>query len=146
MSADASNRRWTAYSGEKEQRVRMDFTYGPQAGDGMRIIEHLLAGGEIVAAQLPAASNWSPERKLAASVLAEALIEVRDHASIAQHRRRVSDALRWIYTDDRTWPYSFLRLCDEFGLTPGWVRRVVRRWERGDAHRRPSSARYRHAA
>jgi hypothetical protein len=124
----------------------MDFTHTRQGGDDLQIVEHLLAGGEIVAAQLPTASNWSPERKLAATVLADALAEVRDHSGIAQHRRQVADALRWIYSNNRTWPYSFLRLCDEFGLTAGWVRQVVRRWERAASPKRPTTPRYRHAA
>ena len=46
---------------------------------GLAVIDHLMAGGEMVPAQLPSATNWSAEKKLAAAVLASALVEVRDH-------------------------------------------------------------------
>ncbi len=123
----------------------MDLTYTTQRGEGLEIIEHLLAGGEMVAAQLPTASMWSPERKLAASVLVGALIDVRDHAPSEQSRQRMADALRWIYSDNRTWPFSFLRLCEQFSLNPGWVRRIVRGWGEAVPRKKPTS-RFRHAA
>jgi len=123
----------------------MDLTYATQGGEGLQIIDHLLAGGEMVAAQLPTASMWSPERKLAASVLVNALIEVRDHATSEPSRQRKADALRWIYSDNRTWPFSFLRLCEQFSLNPGWVRRIVRGWQEA-MPRKKLATRFRHAA
>ena len=124
----------------------MDLTYATREGDGLGIIEHLLAGGEMVAAQLPTASPWSPEHKLAASVLATALTEARGHAGSVPARQRAAEALRWIYADDRTWPFSFLCLCEHFNLNPGWVRRVVRGWQETDPRKKHTSPRFRHAA
>jgi len=103
----------------------------PQFGsDGLDlgIIDHLLAGGEMLAAQLPRRSNWSPERKLAGAVLAQALIEIRDRHGDPKYQRRVAESRAWIASDDTTWPYSFVPLCELFGLEPEYVRTVVRRW------------------
>ena len=97
-------------------------------GRDIGIIGHLLAGGEMVAAQLPSPSNWSPEKKLAAAVLAGALLEVRDRHADVHYRRRVAEDLTWIASNDTAWPYSFVPLCELFGLEPEYVRDVVKRW------------------
>ena len=97
-------------------------------GRDMEIIGHLLAGGEMVPAQLPSYSNWSPEKQLAAAVLAAALVEVRDRHADVHYRRRVTDDLTWIESNDTEWPYSFVPLCELFGLEPEYVRDVVKRW------------------
>ena len=96
-------------------------------GDGA-VINHLMATGEIVAAQLPVASSWSPEKRLAAAVLTSALISLRDHRHDAHHREEVEEDLAWLASDDGRSPYSFACLCDVFGLESSWVRGVVERW------------------
>ncbi len=97
-------------------------------GLGHEFIDHLLASGAMVPAQLPSPSNWSPERKLAGAVLVSALMEVRDRHSDPAYRRAVSEDLDWISSDDTGWPYSFVPLCHVFGLEPEYVRDVVNRW------------------
>jgi hypothetical protein len=114
---------------------------------GLAVIDDLMAGGEMLPAQLPAATQWTPERKLAAAVLASALVEVRDHHGSPGHRRRVEETLQWIAADETDWPFSFVRLCELFGLEVEWVRGVVANWVRvpiGD--RKPISFLYRQAA
>lgn len=95
---------------------------------GLSVIDDLMAGGEMLPAQLPAATHWTPEKKLAAAVLASALVEIRDHHGSPGHRRRVAEALEWVALDDGEWPMSFVRLCGLFGLEVEWVRGVVARW------------------
>ena len=99
-------------------------------GDGLKVIEHFLAGGELLSSQLPSASSWSPEKKLAAAIFS---------AGLAARDRR------WIYSDNAHWPFSFLRLCELFNLEPSWVRQVVRSWENGSV-RKGTRKRFRHAA
>lgn len=94
-----------------------------------RLIEHFQAGGEMVPAQLPSRSDWSPEKKLAAAVIAAALVHVRDYHSEPTHRRGVQKDLEWILSDDVAWPYSFIPLCHVLALEPDWVRRMVHRWK-----------------
>lgn len=114
---------------------------------GLSVIDDLMAGGELLPAQLPSASHWTPEKKLAAAVLASALVEIRDHHGSPAHRRRVAEALEWVALDDGEWPYSFVRLCNLFGLEPQWVRGVVDRWVRVPREERKAiSFLYRQAA
>ena len=114
---------------------------------GLSVIDNLMSGGELLPAQLPSATHWTPEKKLAAAVRASALVEIRDHHGNPAHRRRVAEALEWVALDDSEWPYSFLRLCGLFDLEPQWVRAVVERWVQVPAHERKSiSFLYRQAA
>ncbi len=98
-------------------------------GREIPVLDHLLASGEMLPSQLPSLSQWSPEKKLAAAVFGAALLEVRDHHGDAAYRRRVTEDLDWIFADEPYWPYSFIRLCDLFGLEPEYVRSIVRRWQ-----------------
>ncbi len=107
------------------------------ADEGLATVEHWMACGQLLAAQLPSASTWSPEKRLAAAVLSSALIEIRDHGANPRRRRQVAKTLAWIAADDSAWPYSFVRLCRVFGLQPDWVREIVSSWE--GAPREPTS-------
>lgn len=111
----------------------------------LSVLSHFFAGGEIVSAQLPSPSIWTAEKKLAAAVLAGALVEVRDYHDQPQYRRRVEQDLDWIMMDDAVWPFSFVRLCHLFGLEPEYVRKTVTHWLQQPAIRRQVSL-HRHAA
>jgi hypothetical protein len=116
-------------------------------GRNIPTLDHLLAGGEMLPAQLPSPSDWSAEKKLAAAVLGSALIEVRDHWGDPPYRRRLAQDLEWIGSDEAEWPFSFVRLCQLFDLEPDYVRQMVKRWLAGPAggvHRQVSV--HRHAA
>jgi len=114
-------------------------------GDGA-VIDHLMATGEILASQLPIATTWSPEKRLAAAVLASALISIRDRRCDLAHKEDFDEELAWVASDDVSAPFAFLRLCDVFGLEPLWVRQVVRRWGVGERGRRRTFSMHRHAA
>jgi hypothetical protein len=105
-----------------------DGSRGGFASAGLAVIARLMAGGEILPTQMPAATHLTPEKRLAAAVLASALIEVRDHHGVPGHDRRVTEALEWIALDEAAWAFSFVRLCDLFSLEPEWVRGVVAQW------------------
>jgi len=118
----------------------------PQFESEASIVGHLLASGEILPSQLASPSAWSPEKKLAGAVLAHTLIEIRDHYRDAHYRRRVTQDLEWVGSDDAQWPYSFIRLCELFGLEVEYVRSIVAKWTQGECSvQRPWSA-HRHAA
>jgi len=96
--------------------------------DAVAIIERLLLGGELLPEQQPRPSHWLPEKELAAAVLTDALIEVRDFLNHPLHKRKVAEDLEWIFSDDVERPFSFVRLCEVFGLEPGFVRKIVLTW------------------
>jgi hypothetical protein len=115
--------------------------------DGLGTLEHLLCGGEMLSTQLPSASDWSAEKRLAGAVLMAALVEIRDRHGDPAYRRRVSQDLEWIDSDDVEWPFSFVRLCELFALDPTWVREVVARWcQTAPARVKCQSTKYCHAA
>ena len=99
-------------------------------------IQHLMAAGEMLPSQVRTQSSWSPEKRLAGAVLASALVCVRDRHGDARHAEVVEEDLAWIYSEDAREPFSFLRLCDLFGLEPAWVRESVERWCRTAPERR----------
>ncbi|HSQ01490.1 MAG TPA: hypothetical protein VL049_30070 [Candidatus Dormibacteraeota bacterium] len=117
-------------TGEQETAASppSDGARGSFLSAGLSVIDGLMAGGELLPAQLPAATHWTPEKKLAAAVLASALVEIRDHHGSPAHRRRVAEALEWVALDDGSWAFSFVRLCELFSLEVEWVRGVVARW------------------
>lgn len=122
--------------------------YSAMGGD-LAIIDHLLARGEIVPAQLPSASSWSPEKKLAAAIFTSALLSIRDHSQSRSRRRRreAREDLDWVASNESSWPYSFLRMCELFGLEPTWVRASVRSWvDHPGEHEGRRFSTHRHAA
>jgi hypothetical protein len=114
---------------------------------GLAVLDHLLACGGMLSTQLPSASDWSAEKRLAGAVLMAALVEVRDRHAHPAYRRRVAQDMEWIQSDDVDWPFSFVRLCQLFELDPAWVRGVVARWRQAP-HSAPhrQSTKYCHAA
>jgi hypothetical protein len=119
----------TPESMPRDQRRGDDVPRGATAANGLAVIDGLMAGGEMLPSQLPVTTNWSPEKKLAAAVLASALVEIRDHHGSPGHRRRIAEALEWVHADETSWPYAFVPLCELFGLDVGWVREVVAEWQ-----------------
>lgn len=119
------------------------------AGGDLAVIDHMLARGEMVAAQLPSCCHWTAEKKLAAAAFTSALLSIRDHShsSNRKRRREAWDDLAWVQSADAEWPYSFLRMCEFFGVEPAWVRQRVQRWIRNPgAHDGRRYSTHRHAA
>lgn len=100
----------------------------PADRDALSIIEQLMSGAELLPEQLPRQEFWSPEKELAAAVLTDALLEVRDFINQPSHKRRLAEELEWIFSDDSDWLFSFVRLCEIFALEPGFVRKTVLSW------------------
>lgn len=114
---------------------------------GLRVIDELMAATVQLPSQTPKHSTWSPEKRLAAAVLGTTLLELRERHDDPTRRRRIAESLEWIASDEVEWPFSFLRLCDVFGLDAGWVRGVVARWQQVSTNRRERMRpRYRQAA
>lgn len=69
-------------------------------------------------------SSESPERELAVCVLAQAALDIEKCREMQHGRKRriYREAYNWVASDDRTWPYSFLNLCDTLSLSPAFLR------------------------
>jgi len=93
--------------------------------------------GGIVPAQCDARRPATPELRLMAAVLAQAIhdhgVAARSSASAGQRLRRKSDA--WFAAEEREWPYSFERICAALDLDADAIRE---RLARSGASRRAS--------
>jgi hypothetical protein len=66
-------------------------------------------------------------KDLAAGILKQAVLDLRrfHDASSAVEREFYLDAHRWVTSDDSSWPFSFLNVCQTLNLAPGTVREEV---------------------
>jgi len=46
-----------------------------------------------------------------------------------RRRRLFRETADWFESPDVRWPFSFENICDALALEPGWVRRLLRRWQ-----------------
>jgi len=73
---------------------------------------------------------WQPERRLMLAVLEDALCDCLANAGALRGIRlsRFRQASDWFRSDDRRWPFSFVRICEASDLDPALIRRrLVRR-------------------
>src|SRR5437588_1635392 len=71
-------------------------------------------------------SETSP-RELAAGVLKQAAQDLRRFhgATSAVERELYQDAYRWVISDDCSWPFSFLNICQLLQLAPDILRQEL---------------------
>jgi hypothetical protein len=64
------------------------------------------------------------ERKLAVAVFCQAADDLQKFRYERHETEHAiyADARNWLASNDRSWPYSFLNICDALQLTPGLVR------------------------
>jgi len=65
-----------------------------------------------------------PERMLALSVLWQAAMDLQK-CKFTRHRQKMRlyrEAYKWVASNDRTWPYSFVNLCEVLSLSPEGIR------------------------
>lgn len=69
----------------------------------------------------------SGERGLALAVVQEALDDLARYRFARRRRpqRLYAEAYAWVASDDRSWPYSFVNLCEVLGLAVEPIRRRV---------------------
>jgi hypothetical protein len=65
-----------------------------------------------------------PECRLMLALLSDAIVVFHRRRPIAPGQSR-SEAERWIVSDDRRWPCSFVNVCEALGLAPDAVRRAL---------------------
>jgi hypothetical protein len=67
------------------------------------------------------------QKELAAGILKQAGLDLRRFhgATSAVEREFYLDAYRWVISDDSSWPFSFLNVCQLLNLAPETVREDV---------------------
>jgi hypothetical protein len=72
-------------------------------------------------------TSGTSQKALAAGVLKQAAQDLRRFhgATSAIERELYLDAYRWVRSDDCSWPFSFLNVCQLLNLTPDIVRQEL---------------------
>jgi hypothetical protein len=80
-------------------------------------------------------ASLRPEKRLMLAVLEEAVGDFQRYlvATGNEARRLFQDAEDWFASEDTTWPYSFVNICNALGFDVGYVRAGLSRWR--DAQR-----------
>ena len=70
-----------------------------------------------------------PERRLLLAVLCDAIVVFQEHVvGTTGAPLRPNEAERWILSDDRRWPYSFVNVCEALDLAHEPLRRTLVNW------------------
>ena len=74
--------------------------------------------------------EWHPERRIRMAILYDVLDMFSRAAARKSLRRDYSGAplrksVEWVESDDTTWPYSFVNVCEALSLEPGTVRKAL---------------------
>jgi len=100
-----------------------------------RAVQGLLAAAAVMPEQFWAAGagaiRLSGEQALMWAVLVDGIESYRRcaHATSALRREEFREAERWLLSSDWDWPFSFVNLCDVFGMNPSAVRQALARWK-----------------
>jgi hypothetical protein len=96
--------------------------------DGMPAMEMSLQQFEAEADEVASTSApESPERRLLLAVLLDAIVCVQRIPSTppGRLRRELEDSKRWVRSENRAWPYSFVNVCEALGLAHEPIRRAL---------------------
>ncbi|HEY2386339.1 MAG TPA: hypothetical protein VGK30_05215 [Candidatus Binatia bacterium] len=85
-----------------------------------------------------ARSTVEPERNLLLAVLTDAIIRYQALAGVSEgaRKRDLGEAERWLFSNDRRWPYSFVNVCEALEIAPSALRRQLVSWRAAQAARR----------
>ena len=79
-----------------------------------------------------------PERNLLLAVLTDAIVRYQALATASKgsRRRDLSEAARWLLSNDRQGPCSFVNVCEALGIEPTALRGALASWRATHASRR----------
>lgn len=94
-------------------------------------------------------AHMSGERRLMIAVLEDGLHCFQKHIDAVDPKARqlFLDAEEWIMSDDQSWFFSFVNVCETLGLDPDYVREGLLKWSEkrrtatGEGWRAPASVR-----
>jgi hypothetical protein len=78
--------------------------------------------------RLQRGTAWSGEQRLMAAIMEDAVAVCSKSAppKTSKERHVLRETLRWVRSNDRTWTFSFLRICETLDLDPSAIRRGIR--------------------
>jgi len=71
---------------------------------------------------------WTGEQRLMAAILEDAIaVSCKpEPPRTSKGRTLLRESLRWVRSNDRTWTFSFLRICEMLDMDPSAIRRGLR--------------------
>jgi len=71
---------------------------------------------------------WTGEQRLMAAILEDAIAVCckPEAPKTSKGRTLLREILRWVRSNDRTWTFSFLRICEMLDMDPSAIRRGLR--------------------
>jgi hypothetical protein len=87
-------------------------------------------------------ASLQPEKRLMLAVLEDAVGTFQKFATAPGRRahRLFAEAEEWFESDEKTWPFSFMNVCQALDLEPLYVRSGLRRWRDGQRREEADSA------
>lgn len=78
--------------------------------------------------RLQRGTTWTGEQRLMAAILEDAIAvcSKATQPNTSKGRTLLRETLRWVRSNDRTWVFSFLRICETLDLEPSAIRRGLR--------------------
>jgi hypothetical protein len=78
-------------------------------------------------------ASLQPEKRLMLAVLEDAVGTFQKYAIATGRRARrlFAEAEEWFASEDVSWPYAVLNICQALGLEPAYVRRGLMHWRSG---------------
>lgn len=78
--------------------------------------------------RLQRSSAWTGEQRLMAAILEDAVAVCgkRNAPKTSKARHVLRETMRWLRSNDRSWMFSFLRICETLDLDHGAIRRGIR--------------------
>jgi hypothetical protein len=85
------------------------------------------------------AGHFQPERRLLFAILQDAVECFQKYRCARGNKasRLFKDATAWFFEDDYEWPFSFINICESFGIDPGYLRKGLSRWVEADGDPEP---------
>jgi len=78
--------------------------------------------------RLQRSAAWTGEERLMAAILEDAIAVCckPDLPKSSKGRTLLRESLRWVRSNDRTWTFAFLRICEMLDMDPSAILRGVR--------------------
>ena len=84
----------------------------------------IASADDILPVQFHTGPAITPEHRLMAAVLEDAL-HVALKPTLGDRRSLRAQTDEWLFSDDASWPFAFVNVCDALGLDPVWLRNRV---------------------
>jgi hypothetical protein len=83
------------------------------------------------------------ERRLMVAILEDAVVCFQKHlwATDGRSRQLGAEAERWFLSDDSSWPFSFVNICEALDIHPLFLRRGLLTWKAQQLARRQAGLR-----